>query len=227
MEVDNLPSGDKKTTIYDLLQVIPFIQTDPSPNILDFALMSYDDLFSDFDPTDYSKRELSDDFLKELMRRNIEKLPKKITLRFLLPSDIRVPKIEQIIKNRLRHYFHEMLTLTKEQEKNIKREGSMLLAGGFIFLIGVYYVNTVDVGIFPESIKLALEVLFTPFGWFGMWEGLNIIRSARKETRQKKIFEKLSTASIVFADQEEVIKEIITISEEKEKKAVVENGKKN
>lgn len=41
-------------------------------NSIQIALDHYDDIFSDFDPSPFSQRMLSDDFLKEMQKRYIE-----------------------------------------------------------------------------------------------------------------------------------------------------------
>jgi hypothetical protein len=51
------------------------------------ALDNYDDIFSDFDYSDYSKRLLSYDFLKELRRRYEERKKGEYEITFSIPKN--------------------------------------------------------------------------------------------------------------------------------------------
>ena len=70
-----------------------------------FWLDGYDDIFSDFDPRPYSQRSLSDDFLAEARKASRDKDQDKLELRLLVANDKRDPKIEAMIRKRLRDHF--------------------------------------------------------------------------------------------------------------------------
>ncbi len=68
---------------------------------ISLLVQSYDYLFSDFDPRDYSQKILSEDFIEECKRAVREK-EDKIELILLHPKDKRNVKDEIKIKKRLK-----------------------------------------------------------------------------------------------------------------------------
>jgi len=65
---------------------------------ISLILDSYDDIFSDFDPGDYSERALSDDFLSECKKAAVNK-EERLELRFL------VPKTKRDYKEKIKRAF--------------------------------------------------------------------------------------------------------------------------
>jgi len=77
---------------------------------ISLILDSYNDLFSDFDPRNYSERTLSDDFLLECKRAARDRDPKmNFELRLLIPKTRRNANDELIIKHRLKSHFRSIL----------------------------------------------------------------------------------------------------------------------
>ena len=92
-------------------------------NSIQIALDHYDDIFSDFDPSPFSQRMLSDDFLKEMQKRYIETKKGEFEIRFSLPASIRDVKTEGLVKKRLKDYFHKQIkNVDVEVEKDKMRE---------------------------------------------------------------------------------------------------------
>ena len=61
------------------------------------ALDSYDDIFSDFDPRDYSKRGLSEDFINEVKKASRAKPTGGLELKILIPENLRNKSHEHVI----------------------------------------------------------------------------------------------------------------------------------
>src|SRR3989344_8520573 len=81
---------------------------------ISLILDSYDDIFSDFDPRDYSEKSLSDDFLVECKKAAIDKND-KLELRFLVPKQKRNLIEEVLIKKRLKEHFQKHFKEKKEE----------------------------------------------------------------------------------------------------------------
>ncbi|MEW6529026.1 MAG: hypothetical protein AB1391_04000 [Candidatus Micrarchaeota archaeon] len=178
-------------------------------NLLHIALDTYDDIFSDFDPSAYTQRIISDDFLKEIQKRYVETKHGNIEIRFSIPSAMRSIKIETLIKKRLKEYFQKQIKLFDEEINKRKYAGMTYFFVGLLILLLLY-------AFYPSSIFLnshtydIIILLFTPIGWFGMWEGLSLfVQAPIKYEEQKKFYLKFSKANYVFINEEDFVKELI------------------
>lgn len=175
-------------------------------NLLHIALDTYDDIFSDFDPSDYGRRVLSDDFIKEMQKRHTETRKGDIEVRFSIPSSVRSPKTETLIKKRLNEYFQIQAKLLDREIEKRKKSGMMyFIVGFFVLLFIVYFVE-----LFPAShLGSILAILLTPLGWFGMWEGVGLfVQAPVKYEEQKKFYVKFSKANYVFMNEEDFVREL-------------------
>ena len=159
---------------------------------------SYDELFSDFDPRTYSKREISADFLSEAKRFARDQID-GVDLVILVPSKVRDKNIEGIIKKRLKQSFLKQYTLLVEKKKKI------LLQGVTFILLGVFFMVLTTFILFTYSVKdfliYFLGVIGEPAGWFLFWEGLNLIIFDSKERNSDLEFnKKMSKINILFND---------------------------
>ncbi|MDD5096085.1 MAG: hypothetical protein PHY95_01050 [Candidatus ainarchaeum sp.] len=173
-------------------------------SLIHMGLDSYDDIFSDFDPSPYSERLLSEDFVLEAKRRYAEKRGGGLELRFSLPEALRSAKTETLIKRRLRNYFHAKV---KEGEAEIARNrlrGAIYFAAGFGVLLFVAMAPQIE----PiTGIARFLDILLVPVGWFGMFDGVELlVDSPRKFEKEIRFNRKLAEASYTFFSEEELVK---------------------
>lgn len=158
---------------------------------------SYDEIFSDFDPREYNKREISSDFISESKRFARENIKGKFDLVILLPGSIRDTKKELIIKKRLREHF------LIQQKYFEKKKRGVLMQGLFFVMLGIFFMVAATFIIFkienPDFFITFLGVVFEPAGWFSFWEGLNLLIFYSKEKDYDLEFnKKMSKANIVF-----------------------------
>ena len=159
---------------------------------------SYDDLFSDFDPRNYSKREISADFLSEAKRFARERLDGKVDLVILGPQKIRDKYVEAVIKKRLKQSFLQQYKfLLNKKRKTIKQ-------GAIFILLGIFFMIVTTFILFSFSVKdffiYFLAVIGEPAGWFLFWEGLNLIIFDSKEKKSDLEFnKKMSKIDILFS----------------------------
>lgn len=188
------------------------------------ALDDYNDIFSDFDLSPYQQRLISDDFLKEIQKRYVESKKGDIELKFSLPKKLRDPKLEGVIKKRLREYFNFQAKEVEEEIKKRRINGTIYIAVGF-FLLAVEY--GLAEGNFTEMLPRALGILLLPAGWFSMWTGLDlIIQIPEKLTEQKKLYKKFVKADYLFVSEEE-LEEMEKKEQEQTKQRWVEQTRLN
>ncbi|MBS3141351.1 hypothetical protein J4405_04375 [Candidatus Woesearchaeota archaeon] len=160
---------------------------------ISLVLDSYDDLFSDFDPRDYSQKALSDDFLDECRRAARDK-DAGVELRLLIPKKKRNLKDEEEIKKRMRNHFQKHFREKETEIKGVKKQGALWFALGTIFILSAAYFYSKE-GYFFN----VLVVLLEPAGWFSFWEGLGKILIVSKEKNPDyEFYKKMNNAEITF-----------------------------
>ena len=184
-------------------------------NLLHIALDNYDDIFSDFDPSAYERRVLSEDFLKEVQRRYAETKTGDIEIRFSIPAAVRSIKVESTIKKRLKEYFHAQKKEIDSEVSKRKVTGAIYFAVGF-FVLGL---TATAAEMFPNSRSVDVtSILLTPIGWFGMWEGVvQLVQVPQKFADQRKFFSKFSKANYIFMDEQEYVQQLARSMQEEAK----------
>ena len=162
-----------------------------------FALHTYGDIFSDFDPRPLAQRGLSEDFLAESKRAVIVKEAEKIDFIFMVSKKDRILNEEIKIENRLREYFRKHFNLIKNEKKKIIKKGTILTLSG----IFVMFIVTFLFFKFKNETLLAsfFTILFEPAGWFLFWEGLDLVLfESKKASPNLEFHEKMAKARIRF-----------------------------
>jgi hypothetical protein len=161
------------------------------------ALDSYDDIFSDFDPRDYSKRGLSEDFINEVKKASRAKPTGGLELKILIPENLRNKSHEHVIKDRLKHYFSHHHTLFEKETRSTITRGFYFIILGLILMM----IATVIKFTYGQS-NLTMDffiILLEPGGWFLFWEGLNILLlESRKMKPELEFHKKLASSEIEF-----------------------------
>jgi hypothetical protein len=161
------------------------------------SINTYDDIFSDFDPREYSERAVSQDFLEEARRASRDKR-EGIGLIFLAPKKIRDQKIESSIKKRLKEHFRRHTLEFRKEKLKIIREGILFFMLGIIFMIIATFLIAGQNSNFWITF---LSILLEPGGWFLFWQGLELmIFEAREKTPELEFYRKMSRAEITFRD---------------------------
>lgn len=158
---------------------------------------TYDDIFSDFDPREYSERALSQDFLEEAKRASRDK-KEGIQLVFLAPKHIRNSGTESIVKKRLKDHFKKHSVEFKKDKMKTIREGLIFFILGILFMVAATFVIA---GQNMGFLITLLSVFLEPGGWFLFWQGLDlIIFRAREKAPELEFYKKMSRAEIIFKD---------------------------
>ena len=163
---------------------------------ISILLDSYDSIFSDFDPSPYSERTLSDDFIMQSKKLLRNKSGKKIALNLLLPKNKRNDVDEKIIIKRLHTYFKSVHQELTHEVKKINKRGLYLTATGIILMMAASYISYLNTQKFHIHLML---VLFEPAGWFLLWAGLDHLVYSSKETKKElSFYSKMTKSEIEF-----------------------------
>src|SRR3989338_7233415 len=92
--------------------------------IMHISLDTYDDIFSDFDPSSFDRKVLSDDFIKEIQKRYGETKKGEFEINFSIPKKGRSAKVEGVIKKRLKEHFQKQLKDIREAVKRQRKKGA-------------------------------------------------------------------------------------------------------
>jgi hypothetical protein len=177
----------EKKTVADVLQTVSI------------ALDTYDDIFSDFDPSPYEKRILSVDFLKELRRRYAENTRGEFAITFTLPRPIRSEKTEALVKKRIKDYFRGMLKDVEKLRVESMQKGALRL------LIGV--ILSLLLLLFPQLDVMPVLTIVSVLIWYVLWTGFEyIFEAARRLKRKQAFYEKFLKAGYSFVAEEEVVR---------------------
>jgi hypothetical protein len=161
------------------------------------AIDSWDDIFSDFDPSPLEQRILSEDFLVELKKRYRETQRGNFIITIYAPMSLRDDVSEKIVIKRLKQYF-------KFRHLSVQKEMNESVGKGLIFVIvGILLLAALTLAAYFKKLStLSLElagIIMMPLGWFGIWEGFSrIIEPSELGKQDLGLFAKLSKASYKF-----------------------------
>lgn len=173
----------------------------PRKSLLELAevsilLSSYNDIFSDFDPSPYSERTLSDDFIIQAKKFTKNKGGNKMSLKLLIPASLRNEQEEKVITKRLHSHFREIYQQLVDDKKKTNIRGVVLAVTGITFMMVASYLS------FMKAEKFHLHflfVLFEPAGWFLLWAGLEHLVYFSKSTKKDiDFYSKMIKSEIKF-----------------------------
>ena len=163
---------------------------------ISILLNSYNDIFSAFDPSEYSERTLSDDFIIQAKNFSKSKEGNKMSLKLLLPASARNEQDEKIIIKRLHSHFKDAYQQVASDVKKTKRKGIILTVIGIVLMITASYLSFMKPERYPVHL---LIVLFEPAGWFLLWTGLDhLVYQSKSAKKDFDFFLKLTKSEIKF-----------------------------
>lgn len=183
----------KQQNLYNASEMKKVIQTAEMALWLD----GYDDIFSDFDPRHYSERSLSDDFLLEIKKVARGRGRNSYELKFLLAPKIRDEKLEEVIKERLKHSFNSKHRQFLMEKKKIIKRGILFVGLGATLMLLASVMKTY---LSPSSLLHNSFIIITePAGWFLFWEGLARAMYKSEEVNPEiDFYQKMTHSKITF-----------------------------
>ncbi len=166
-------------------------------NEISLAIDSWDDVFSDFDPSPLERRVLSEDFLLELRKHYRETPRGNYVITIYAPTVLKDDVSERLVVKRLKQYF-KFRHLTAQKEVNVCVE-----KGLFFVVCGIGFLSSLTLITYYQLVsKLTIDLLsiiFMPLGWFGIWEGFSrVIEPAPFLKHDLELFSRLSKAVLKF-----------------------------
>lgn len=164
---------------------------------LAIAIDSFEDLFSDFDPREYDKRDLSDDFLTEVQKRYRETGKGRYEVIFHAPKTIRNEKVENVVIQRIKQHFRNNAKQNQKGVSALRFRGSLYISFGVILLT---VLTLLAYGKILSDFQIELlGVIFLPLGWFGIWEGFSkIVDIPYMLSSELELNQKLARANYQF-----------------------------
>lgn len=173
-------------------------------NAVHIALDTYDDIFSDFDPSPYHERALSTDFLIEMKKRGIEKHNDQIEIRFSLPNMYRDLKLETLIKKRLRTYFSKK---AEDELKKAKKEYMNAAKKTFVGFMFLFFEMITEYYSIEDLWVRLISIPMIPAGWYLLYSSFEtIVDHNHIHLGKIKYLQKISKASFQFISEEDVLK---------------------
>ncbi len=164
---------------------------------ISIAIDSWDDIFSDFDPSPLEQRILSEDFIAELKKRYRETQRGNFVITIYAPLSLKDDMSERIVIKRLKQYFRFRDLATLKEINDARRRGTLFVIGGVCFLSTltlITYFKMMD-----HLLIELLAIILMPLGWFGIWEGFSrIIEPSPLIKQDLELFSKLAKASFKF-----------------------------
>lgn len=163
---------------------------------INILLSSYNDIFSDFDPSAYAERTLSDDFIIQTKKISKTKSGNKMLLRLLLPANKRNEQDEKVIVERLHSYFKNVHQQLVSEVRKINIRGLILTLTGTVIMIAASYISFIKPEKYPVHLLL---VLFEPAGWFLLWVGLDhLVYSSKEPKKELDFYSRMTKSEIKF-----------------------------
>lgn len=159
-------------------------------------ISEYDDFFSDFDPSPYAKRTLSEDFLYELKRISNQTKFTHLDIAILVPEKIRNNGINKIVKKRLWDYFSQQYASSHLKKKKLIISGIIFFLTGSVFMLtSTFLTRYENFAFFVHFFIVLLELV----GWFSIWQALDILIFETKELNvELEFYDKLNESEIKF-----------------------------
>ncbi len=156
------------------------------------SLNKYEDIYSDFDPSPFKKRDIQEDFVDYIWDSALDiPIKEDISVVFLMEENIRDLRKENQVLKALNNYFEYILNKKKREYHNEKKKSFRYLIIGILLAIFVY--NDVFSGvkvwnkIFSEGIMIGTWVFF----WEAFYDIFIECQTVRKEIKLAKRFLKI------------------------------------
>ena len=164
---------------------------------ISIAIDSWDDVFSDFDPSPLEQRILSEDFLLELKKRYRETQRGNFIITIYAPLFLKDEASERIISKRLKQYFKFRHLEIQKDINEARRKGVIFIIVGMFFLSNLTMITYFKM--LTSLVIDLLSIIVMPLGWFCVWEGFSrIIEPSPLLKQDSELFGKLSRAAFKF-----------------------------
>ena len=158
---------------------------------------TWNDIFSDFDPSPLSIRTVSNDFVEELHKRYTETKTGTLVIKFYAPHNLESKESERMVQQRLKKHFNYLALVAKRELFRIRWRGILFIIVGVVALsfltLATYF------SLFSEIAIEIIAIILMPLGWFGIWEGFSkLVDTSPTPKRNFAFYNKLAKATYKF-----------------------------
>jgi hypothetical protein len=156
------------------------------------SIDEWEDLFDDFDsdPSNFSNRTISDDFLDALELRYSSKNRgdfKKITIH--APKSMYDPDTEKTVLSRLHEQIQYRYSIKQKETR------SQIVVGGALIVTGITFFFVKEILALRDQLQYFGDIIC----WLGIWEGsTKIYDSLHEHMPALQFFNKIVSAEMVF-----------------------------
>ncbi|RZM79421.1 hypothetical protein [Leptolyngbya iicbica] len=167
--------------------------------MIEIALDRYEDIFNEWDPAPFKKREI-DSELELYLEGSVEEIPFRfpIELIFMLPTDRQDTQREEEVRIALKNYFGFRLYFLRRELRKINIRLLRYVVIGFLLLwVGVTYPGY---ELETDWARVATEGIFIG-GWVFLWEAVSLFFFSKREIYHRyQMFKKLLHAPVYFRE---------------------------
>jgi hypothetical protein len=167
--------------------------------MIEIALDQYSDMFNQWDPAPFKRRDIDPD-LKLYLEESSDEIPFQypIELCFTVPAGTRDERVEEESRNGLRNSFaYKMYFLKKELRKTNARMLQCVFIGFGFLWIGKTLSKQFEAIVL---LSLMAEGLFIG-GWVFLWEAVSLFFFSNRDLYHRyRTYKRLQTAPMVFRE---------------------------
>lgn len=175
---------------------------DSSTNLymIEIGLSHYTDIFNQWDPAPFKRREINPD-LESYLLRSSDEVPfeKKIELCFMLGEGQRDQQMEEESRRGINNSFAFKIYVFKKEIKEVNSRIIYFIFAGFIslWMATIYSENSTAV---LSSVMFQALVIS---GWVFLWEAISLIFFKNREFYHRyRTYKRLQNAPIIFTEKE-------------------------
>ena len=181
--LDRLYSYDKRNNAYKI----------------EISLDKYEDIYNEWDPTPFKKRDIEEEFIKYVIDSSID-IPMKynLDLYLYLPESMYDEKKEKNAKAAMKSYFNYMLDRNK---RVLNTSIARCMRSSFIglILLCIYYVTIGDT---VNDIARVLVEGISILGWVALWDvGEELLLNLITNYNRRRNLKRISRAKVEFVYQ--------------------------
>jgi hypothetical protein len=165
--------------------------------MIEVALDNYEDMFNEWDPAPFKRRDIDPDLRSFLDECSEElSLKRKIAIAFFIPKAEIDPEKQQKCAEGLRNYFEFNLYLSRKELRRLREDALKYFLFGIIFLAtAVIFERSLQENVLWGILGQGLFI----GGWVFLWEALTLLAFKNGELKHSILeWERFLDAPIVF-----------------------------
>ncbi|MGF1519642.1 MAG: hypothetical protein ACFCVB_17825 [Nodosilinea sp.] len=166
--------------------------------MIEAALDHYTDIFSEWDPAPFKRRELDPD-LQLYLESSADEVPQKYSIEvcFTLPPGTRDEAMEQEVRAGLRNSVDFRLYLLKREIRLINARTARYVIAGLGTLLVARLAEPLDINVFTSVLT---EGLFIG-GWVFLWEAVSLFFFSNRDLYNRyRTYKRLRNAEVIFSE---------------------------